>query len=159
MLWKVCHAISRNKDAVILKCGPALPSLNTFNSLLQTLQGYPTPLSKTLIPFLFELLIQSEALKDAHPAQIHAIYSTRHLSTVPQGPAFVKGLKLANEELVTACHRLYEGGCDRNAIPSSEEEGLSSYAHFIGQQWEAVSEENLVGYNRTLQIYDADFHI
>jgi hypothetical protein len=150
MLCMVSHAISTDEDSVILTRGPALPSLNTFNSLLHTLQSYPAALPKTLIPFLFELLMQPETLKDAHPAQIQAIYSTRHLLTVPQGPAFVKGLKIANEEFVTACHHLYEEGCDKSTHPSSEEETLSSYAGFIGQQWGGIFEKNLVGYNRTL---------
>jgi hypothetical protein len=106
---------------------------------------------------LFELLIEAGDLEDTNPAQIRAIYSTRHLSTVPGGPAFVKGLKLANEELVATCFRIYEEGSDKPS--SQEEETLAAYAHFVSQQWKAVSEENLVSYHRTPERQVAQLHI
>ncbi|KIM29138.1 hypothetical protein M408DRAFT_8499 [Serendipita vermifera MAFF 305830] len=116
----------------------ALPALKTFDALLQTLQNYPTPLSKSLIPFLFELLPHYQGLKDASNGQIRARYATRHLSTLPEGKAFVEGLKLANEELVASCSRSPEEGESPEVVDS-----LTAYAEFVTKQWETITEGNL----------------
>jgi len=84
-------------------------------------------------------------MSDANRAQIRAVYSTRHLLASSGGPAFVKGLKLANEELKAECLRLYQGERGDHTHPSQEEGPLTAFAHFISQQWEAASEGNLVG--------------
>lgn len=129
----------------------ALPTLKTFNELLHTLQNYPTPLSKSLIPFLFALLGEAESLKDASRAQIQALYATRHLSTLPKGKSLVEGLKLANEELVASCNRLYEADSSFSKTQSSslEAETLTAYAEFVSSQWETVTETNLVSHTYT----------
>jgi len=90
-------------------------------------------------------------MKDSNPAQIRALYSTRHLSANPKGKDFVNGLKLANEELMLACTRLYSGTetpviRETRASSQQEDETLTAYAHFVRQHWAALTEPNLVSH-------------
>ena len=111
-----------------------------FDTLAETLKNYPTKLSASLLPFLYDLLQDVPIFSDAGRGDIIAAYALRHIRKPNlRDKDLVDAVRLSNEEMQAAIAREESSG---NARTVQELE--VAYSSFIWSQWTSLLEPHLV---------------
>ncbi len=109
--------------------------LSLFYSLQTLIQTHPSPLRSSFLDKLYEDLISH------HPSspEAHVLYATRMMDVESDSPAFVDGLRNANEELIATMKTF-----SREKDHAHGREMVDAYVQWVEKQVVKLSIDDLV---------------